>query len=143
MTQPLNFRAERGSTSWDRADPRHALIEETDAPGGYTVTLSGGNAHRVAYEKRDGAYRGRCDCKGWEYRDDPHSPCAHLCTLRKAEVLDLHDAKGEPIQPADDDRDDQHPAADTGRAVATDGGHVQAPPAGADGRTFGRPEGQL
>jgi hypothetical protein len=143
MTQPLNFRAERGSTSWERADATAALIERCN-PYGYIVTLPDGQVHTVTYARDDGAYVGRCDCKGWEYRDDPHSPCTHLATLRKAEFAGMDDVGGRPITAVDpdDEHDDVDLDATTSRAVATDGGHVVAPPAGADERTFGRPEGQ-
>lgn len=153
MTQPLNFRAERDTQtgSWERADPTEALIERTNDEAGFCVTLRGGSTHTVTYEKRDGSYRGRCDCKGWQYRDDPHSPCAHLCVLRQAEWSqqafahdpDTHTTDGQPVRPTQhDDRDDQ-PDHDPGRAVATDGGHVEPPAAGADQRVFGQPEGRL
>lgn len=149
MTQPLNFRAERDAhtTSWQRADPVSALIERTDDRAGYLITLPGGAAHTVAYHYRDGARFGRCDCSGWDYRDDPQSPCAHLCVLRKAEWSQRHFADdprtlttdGERVKPTTDD----HARTDAGRTVATDGGHVEPPAAGHDGRTFGRPEGEL
>lgn len=95
--------------SWARADPRDALIESFGRFG-YKVTLrDGDDVHYCALGIEDGEYVGRCDCKGWKYHD---GPCAHLCTLRKADflgVIDLETTDGSP-----DDEHEMHQA--TGEA---------------------------
>ncbi|APW99415.1 hypothetical protein CHINAEXTREME_17285 [Halobiforma lacisalsi AJ5] len=86
--EAVDFLEERdGETeSWTRADPREALIESFGRFG-YKVTLRDGeDVHYCALGIDDGEYVGRCDCKGWQYHD---GPCAHLCTLRKADFLEL------------------------------------------------------
>lgn len=144
----LNFRAERdaSTTSWERADPAAALVERT-SPVDYVVTLPGGDPHAVVYGRERDAFVGWCDCRGYEYGDDG-SPCAHLCTLRQAEWSQNHlasddaavDLNGRPIEAG------PTAALDEPRARArADGGQldVDAPAAGEDGRTFGRPSSRL
>lgn len=92
----LDFQAERdaGSTSWQRADPRAALVERWGRYG-YLVTLLGGSAHFCALGRRDEALRGFCKCKGFRYND---GPCAHLCTVRKAAFAGLETIDGDPVE---------------------------------------------
>ncbi|ELZ12854.1 hypothetical protein C478_08013 [Natrinema thermotolerans DSM 11552] len=100
--ESIDFLEERdGDTeSWARADPREALIESFGRFG-YKVTLRDGESvHYCALGLEDGEYIGRCDCKGWEYHD---GPCAHLCTLRKADFLELID-----VASTDGSPDDEH-----------------------------------
>lgn len=148
----LNFRAERddGSTSWKRADPGTALVERT-SPVDYTVTLPGGDSHTVVYGREREAFVGWCDCRGFEYADEG-SPCAHLCTLRQAEWSHNHlgadpaarDVHERPIEagPTAALEEARARSSDDEPELATDGG-VTRPAAGADGDTFGAPEGRL
>lgn len=132
----INFEAEAdlSSTSWARADPTAALVERT-SPVDYSVMLRDGEtSHTVTYARWQGSYVGRCDCKGYEYRDDEQSPCAHLCVLRKAEFLGCTDVAGRPIEA------DYHAALEEARARSEP--DVDEPAAGDDGTTFGRPEGR-
>lgn len=137
--------AKENSTSWQRADPRQALIERTDAVT-FRVMLRDGIKHTVNYARERGAYVGQCDCKGWDYRGREDSPCAHLCVLRKAEFLGETDTLGHPIY-AQDSATVVSPGAsevDPDVRPVTDGGEVVNPPTpGADGRVFGRPEQQM
>lgn len=100
--EAIDFLEERdsGTESWTRADPREALIESFGRFG-YKVTLRDGESvHYCALGLEDSEYLGRCDCKGWEYHD---GPCAHLCTLRKADFLELID-----VASTDGSPDDEH-----------------------------------
>ena len=127
---------------------------ERRSPAEYTVTLTGGNPHHVVYGRERGAYVGWCDCKGFEYRDDEGSPCAHLCALRKAEWSHnnlgndpaAYDVQGEPIEAGDTSALAHTGANETEPELRTDGGldrDVEQPAAGSDGREFGRPEARL
>jgi hypothetical protein len=101
MPEPLDFHAKReaGSDSWDRADPRSALLERQRWDT-WLVTLRGGEAHEVRLRRESGAYVGRCDCAGFEHHD---GPCAHLCTVRKAAVVEVPDVRGRPVRVLDPD----------------------------------------
>lgn len=135
--EALDFEAERDkqSGSWTRADPEIAAIEQV-TPMVWKVYLWGGSSAHLCYlGKQDGEYRGLCYyhvqgtptlCKGFKHHE---GPCAHLCTLRKAEFIGRLSVKE---------------ASSTG-AIVTDGGRdeVRRDAAGADGQVFGRPEGEL
>jgi hypothetical protein len=103
MPEPLDFRAERDArtASWERAAPSEALIERTAWNEWRVLLPDGDDVHEVRLERDHGAFGGECDCKGWEFRDDPESPCAHLCTLRQAEFGHDHDARGNRIRVLD------------------------------------------
>lgn len=136
----LDFRAEAdaGTTSWERADPSQALIERT-SPVDYRVMLRDGQSvHTVTYGRERGARVGSCDCKGFEFRDDDASPCAHLCVLRKAEFVGALDVTGHAVESVDTAAllDGAEPEPE----LVTDGGNIEAPDAGHDGCVFGRPE---
>lgn len=94
QTERLDFEAARdaSTTSWQRADPREALIERWGRYG-YLVTLPGGDAHFLGIGRRNGEIRGFCKCKGFRHHS---GPCAHLCTIRKAAWA--NDQLGETIQ---------------------------------------------
>lgn len=116
--RPIDFEAARddGGDSWDRADPRRATIARLTWDQ-WGVYIPGGDDAHVVTLKHDGhAYVGECDCKGDKFST---GPCAHLCTLRKAQFIRAEDVTGEPVDLADD-----ADAVDTQleRAVA-DGGH--------------------
>jgi|GEM_PF-957877 len=100
MSDALDFLAERDnqSGSWTRAQPDRALIERTSTYA-YLVTLPDGHVHRCAYAiNDDGTYVGRCDCDGYRYHD---GPCAHLCTLRKAEFGRDETTRGDRVRAAE------------------------------------------
>jgi len=136
-SEPVDFLDERDarSTSWERAAP---MAPETEIRKlnrhAWLLRLPDGKAHVTALLRSQGGYQGWCDCNGWEYRDEAKSPCAHLCTLRQGAFVHVKTAEGERLQVAD---------ASATREPVTDGGEIVAPPAGGDGREFGRPEGKL
>jgi hypothetical protein len=137
LAEPVDFLEERDarSTSWERAAPLAPATEIRQLNRHtWLLQLPDGSPHVTVLLRRQGAYRGWCDCNGWEYRDDATSPCAHLCTLRQGAFAHVETEEGERLQVAD---------ASTSREPVTDGGEIVKPPAGADGREFGRPEGQL
>lgn len=149
----LDFPAERDAktTSWTRGDPAAALIERV-GPTTYLVTLPGGSTHVVEYGRERGAYVGRCDGKGFEYRDDDASPCAHLCALRKAEWSyhnfgddpASYDVNGEPIIAHDTAEHIDPGAVEPTPELVTDGGRRDLDwAAGRDCRVFGRPENRF
>jgi len=123
VTWPLAFRTERDQDtgSWGRAAPDTALVERTGRYS-YLVMLPGGSVHRVAYAREDGVYQGRCDCKGWEYRDRRFSPCAHLCTLRQAEFIDATTVRGESVVAASVAVEFERAGHTSASAVRADGG---------------------
>jgi hypothetical protein len=116
----VDFLEERDdrTESWTRADPREALIESFGRFG-YKVTLRDGeNVHYCALGITDDEYIGRCDCKGWQYHD---GPCAHLCTLRKADFLELIDVESTDTSP-----DDEHEMCHATNEVFEDEPHDTA-----------------
>jgi hypothetical protein len=129
MKRTLDFEAERDredSTSWERADPVAALIEG-ESDHSWTVSLPDGEDwHHVVLIFDNGVYVGQCDCEGFEYHE---GPCAHLCTIRKADTIGYPDINGESIKierinrAAGDELADQHD--DTERARADGGRRVQ------------------
>lgn len=120
----LNFEAERDreSTSFDRADPTAALIEQQHEHA-WTVSLPDGEGtHRVVLGLENGSYTGGCSCDGFEYHD---GPCAHLCTIRKAAAIGYPDVHGTAIQIRPVDRDPDAAEADhydDPERARTDGG---------------------
>jgi hypothetical protein len=121
MTEPLDFRAERNgrTASWERAAPEAALLEPVGWDEWRVLLPDGGDVHLVQLERDHGAFLGACDCKGWEYRDDPESPCAHLCTLRQAEFGHDTDTYGQRVRVLD--VDEERAQGSVERALA-DGG---------------------
>lgn len=120
MTEPLDFdrKRELDSDSWRRARPRKALIERRSWDT-WLITLPGGDAHEVALSREHGAYLGTCDCDGFEYHD---GPCAHLCTLRKADFIGETDVRGQPIRIFDRKAVDDARADHTVERARADGG---------------------
>jgi len=106
MTVPLAFEVEkqRRTTSWKRAAPNDALLERQGWDE-WLVTLPGGTAHAARLHRENGAFVGACDCKGWEYRDHDESPCAHLCTVRKAAFGHVDDVTGQRVRILDPDEE--------------------------------------
>lgn len=101
----LDFAAKRdsGSVSWERADPMAAFIETVAWNRWHALLPDGEDTHEVRLERDHGAYLGDCHaltddgkevCRGFDYHD---GPCAHLCTVRKAAVVDLPDVEGRPV----------------------------------------------
>ena len=138
----MHFAAmDRQSTSWQRADPVAALIETVDTAQ-WTVALPDGNdAHTVTLFTDGINTRGHCTCDGYHY----HDRCAHLITIRQAQLLDMFTVDGEIVRIPTLDVD----AVDAvERKVANeDEIEAEAEPdeytAGSDDETFGRPEAQL
>ena len=144
---------DRESTRWQRADPEAALIETVDTAQ-WTVALPDGNdAHTVTYFRDGINARGHCTCKGHRY----HDICAHLITIRQADLLDILTIDGDLVriptleddavdaverQVADDDNEIE--ADSPAEPVRADGsGSPDDYAAGSDEHQFGRPEGQL
>jgi len=150
----MHFAAmDRQSTSWQRADPEAALIETADTAQ-WTVTLPDGNDVHTVTLFTDGINtRGHCCCDGYHY----HDRCAHLITIRQAQLLDMFTVDGDLVRIptlADEAVDaverkvatyDEIEADAEPEAVRSDGGRRDPDEytAGSDGETFGRPEGQL
>lgn len=109
MPDVLDFTEKRdeGSESWERADPLKGTVAQLDWRWWAVFLPDGDMPHIVRLERERGAYLGFCDCKGFEYSD---GPCAHLCTIRKAEFLGIEDAAGEVVRVANRDqaRADHH-----------------------------------
>jgi len=152
----MHFTAiDRESTSWQRADPEAALIETVDTAQ-WTVALPGGNdAHTVTLFSDGINGRGHCTCDGYQY----HDRCAHLITIRQADLLDIMSVDGDLVRiptldaetvdaierkVATDDPVDAETDTDA-EPVRADGGRRDPAThaAGEDGREFGRPEDQL
>jgi hypothetical protein len=106
VPEPLAFEVEmqRRTTSWERADPSAALLER-QAWDEWLVTLLGGEPHTVRLRRENGVLIGECDCKGWQYRDHDESPCAHLCTVRKAAFGHVDDMIGQRVRILDADEE--------------------------------------
>lgn len=140
----LDFKREAStsSTSWERADPAAALVERSGVDEYVVMLRDGETPHTVSYATERGARVGYCDCKGFEYRDRDDSPCAHLCVLRKAEFVGADDVNGRPVEAADTAELVEAGATEPDPELRADGGRDlgETPAAGADGRTFGRPE---
>ncbi|MFB6270600.1 MAG: SWIM zinc finger family protein [Halobacterium sp.] len=133
---PVEFETERDrrSTSWERAAP---MADDTEIRAlnrfAWTVQLPDGQRHVTALLRRQDWFEGWCDCRGFEYND---GPCAHLCTLRQAAFVHVETVEGDRVRIPETD-------ATSDAEAVTDGGQVVKQAAGADGREFGRPEGQL
>jgi len=113
--QPLAFDPEcaQETTSWQRADPVAASITRLGRYG-FVVELPDGDPHVLAIGyPPDGDPEGWCRCKGFEHND---GPCAHLCTVRKADwhtrnlASDLLDDDGDTIKIAPYVESEQPPA---------------------------------
>jgi len=144
---------DRQSTSWQRADPEAALIEIADTAQ-WTLTLPDGNdAHTVTLFTDGTNTRGHCTCYGYHY----HDRCAHLITIRQAQLLDVITVDGVIVRiPTLADEavdavkrkvatyDDIESGTETG-AVRSDGARLDPDEYtdGSEGETFGRPEAQL
>lgn len=140
----LNFteEAHAKSTSWERADPDAALLERVGT-NQYLVMLPGVEApcsgvHECRFGTERGGHVGFCDCKGFEFRDDQNSLCAHLCMLRQAKFIGDRADDGELIEAVDtfDESGDAAVAEMIEPELRADGGR---PAAGEDGREFSRP----
>jgi hypothetical protein len=144
---------DRQSTSWNRADPEVALIETADTAQ-WTVTLPDGNDVHTVTLFTDGINtRGHCTCDGYHF----HDRCAHLITIRQAQLLDVLTVDGDLVRIptlADEAADaverkvatyDEIESDAEPEAVRSDGGRRDPDEytAGSDGETFGRPEGRL
>lgn len=126
--EPINFEGhfDPDSTSVQRARETESHI--SDMGDSWLVAFRDSESvHEVELEQGHQEWRGTCwtlnedgdrvqQCPGYSFHD---GPCAHLWLVRSQ-------------------------APDLGIApLVADGGHVEQPPAGSDGRVFGRPEGRI
>lgn len=119
MPDRLDFQAERDrdGDSWDRADPVNGTIARLSWDWWAVFLPDGDRPHVVQLRHDADGYRGRCECKGYEFQS---GPCAHLCTIRKAAFLGVEDAVDEVVRVPDAaERHDQHVEE---AVAATDGG---------------------
>ena len=120
MTRPIDFHSarENGGESWERADPRQATLARLSWDQWGIYLPDGKDAHIVTLRHEDRTYVGKCDCKGDQFSI---GPCAHLCTLRKAEAIGYPDVTGASVRIADEtDAVDNHierAVADGGREI--------------------------
>lgn len=118
---PLDFETARdgGGDSWKRSDPDAATIARMHYDEWCVRLADADESHVVTLRHERSSYVGECDCDGFKFHD---GPCAHLCTLRKAEFIDASDVRGERVRLADDtDAADHH----VERAVADGGTEVR------------------
>lgn len=118
MTRQIRFKSARddGGDSWERADPRAATIARLTWDQWGVYIPGGDDAHIVTLRHGGCSYVGGCDCKGDKFSS---GPCAHLCTLRKAEFIGAEDITGERVHLADEidvvDNQIEKAVADGGR----------------------------
>lgn len=126
---PLDFATERddASTSWERADPTATLIEQI-AWNRWLVTLPDGESvHEVRLERERGAWIGDCHvvdgdrCPGFAFHS---GPCAHLCVIRKADVVAVPDTRDRPVRVLDEEDVEDARADYAVERLAADGGEV-------------------
>jgi hypothetical protein len=110
---PINFRDASGA-SVDRAKPHVALIEKMNRYGWRVLLPDGDRVHHVLLARDGDGFVGRCHsyaddvglrpCKGHKYGD---GPCAHLCTLWRADFVGTPDVEGYTVRIShvDDDHD--------------------------------------
>ena len=118
----LRGEAREQSQSWTRADPTEELVERVTWNRWLVTLPDSEDVHEVRLERDHGALVGDCvihetgeRCPARKYNDD-EEPCAHLCTLRKALVLN---------DEADDGgRDVDGDVLDSRRLGARGAGHV-------------------
>jgi hypothetical protein len=107
MTLPLDFEQERDrqSGSWQRACDQPALIERVSWDRWLVLLADSDDVHLVTLYRENGRYHGACqiphddqeteDCPGFAHHD---GPCAHLCALRRAAVVNQLDTKEQPVR---------------------------------------------
>ncbi|WP_255195382.1 hypothetical protein [Halorarius litoreus] len=119
MTRVLDFEAARGDgDSWQRADPRNAVIQRLRYDQFGIALDDAEDAHVVTLRHEGRGYVGECDCKGYTFH---RGPCAHLATLRKAEFIGANMADGQPVVIPDEidkfDHDIEQALADGGERL--------------------------
>jgi hypothetical protein len=132
MTQQTQFDiidADDGSIARAKQKPVEVLSDLTG--DGWIVAFEDSeDVHEVLLNDNAGQWYADCwkldehgdrvgRCRGWVHHD---GPCAHLWAVRSKVAAHNLASKSE---------------------LRADGGSVTKPPAGHDGRTFGRPEGRL
>jgi len=88
MLEPIDWNKARSSSSWQRANPMDADVEEYD--DGYAsvqITRDGGDVHAVKLVETDGEAYAKCDCKGFVYNDR----CAHIVALHRTRTHNAED----------------------------------------------------
>lgn len=118
---PIDF-SEATGASLERANPDVALLERMNRYGYRVLLPDGENTHHVTIARDDGpGFVGTCKtydchklapCKGHKYGA---GPCAHIVTVRRADMDDDHDLH--IYQQTSDDV-----GAATNSQLATDGG---------------------
>lgn len=124
----LNFRreVEKRSTSWTRADPTDAMIQQV-AWDRWIVTLKDSDdVYAVDLREEHGAFDGSCralsngqQCPGFKHHD---GPCAHLCTIRKAAFAGTPDVNNTPVRIRSVEQKDRDRGEEAVESIATDGG---------------------
>jgi hypothetical protein len=124
----IDFRDASGA-SVDRAQPHQALIERMNRYGWRVCLPDGERVHHVMLARDGDEFVGRCHsyaddiglrpCKGHKYGD---GPCAHLCTLWRADFIATRDVDGDDVHIAHVDDDLDVRANTDVRGLATDGG---------------------
>lgn len=135
--------AQNNPDRFEKADLAETSISILD-DGEFVVQRSPDeDSHRCELVLAFGQPWGSCSCDGYQYHD---GPCSHLCAIWRAYQMDLTEVPGarvERIKPAVGQQPLPEATDDDVHRVVPDGGEIDAPPAGHDGRVFGRPEGQL
>ena len=91
----MHFAAmDRQSTSWQQADPDSSLIELADTAQWILTLPDGNDSHTVTLFNDGTNTRGHCTCDGHHY----HDRCAHLITIRQAQLLDMFTVDGEIVR---------------------------------------------
>jgi len=137
----MHFAAmDRQSTSWQRSDPDSSLIETADTAQ-WKVTLPDGDFHTVTLFTDGINTRGHCCCDGYRF----HDRCAHLITIRQAQLLDVITVDGDLVRipTLDDEAAEAVERQVANRDEIVDEVETDEYTAGSDDETFGRPEAQL
>jgi len=131
---------DRQSTSWQRSDPDSSLIETADTAQ-WKVTLPDGDFHTVTLFTDGINTRGHCCCDGYHY----HDRCAHLITIRQAQLLDMFTVDGDLVRipTLDDEAAEAVERQVANRDEIESDAETDEYTAGSDDETFGRPEAQL
>ena len=131
---------DRQSTSWQRADPDSSLIETADTAQ-WKVTLPDGDFHTVTLFTDGINTRGHCCCDGYRF----HDRCAHLITIRQAQLLDMFTVDGDLVRipTLDDEAAEAVERQVANRDEIESDAETDEYTAGSDDETFGRPEAQL
>lgn len=128
---------------WDKADLAETSISSLESPGEWVVQRSpDDDSHVVELVRAFSQAWGHCSCDGFQFHD---GPCSHLCAVWRAfqrDLVDVPRAQVRTIEPVVGQQT-LEPTDDDVKQAVTDGGEIDYPGGGHDGREFGRPEGRL